>query len=93
MSSRDGRTPRRSGGNCGFHLSREECESSILLVSGNISSHQIIVGCAFVSDSWWLQIMDESRKNRLSDLRTLERWHQRDTPPVGMGRRTVVPRG
>ena len=34
MSSRDGRTPRRSGGNCGFHLSREECESSILLVSG-----------------------------------------------------------
>ena len=44
MSSRDGRTPRRSGGNCGFHLSREECESSILLVSGNISSHQIIVG-------------------------------------------------
>ena len=35
----------------------------------------------------------ESRKNRLSDLRTLERWHQRDTPPAGMGRRTVVPRG
>ena len=54
MSSRDGRTPRRSGGNCGFHLSREECESSILLVSGNISSHQIlsrsnrILGCDIV---------------------------------------------
>ena len=37
--------------------------------------------------------VDESRKNRLLDLRTLERWHQRDTPPAGMGRRTVVPRG
>jgi hypothetical protein len=49
MSSRDGRTPRRSGGNCGFHLSREECESSILLVSGNISSHQIIVGWDIVT--------------------------------------------
>ena len=37
--------------------------------------------------------VDESEKKRLSDLRTLEQWHQRDTSPVGMGRRTVVPRG
>ena len=32
-------------------------------------------------------------KTDFLDLRTLERWHQRDTPPAGMGRRTVVPRG
>jgi hypothetical protein len=39
------------------------------------------------------RFVDESRKNRLSDLPTLERWHQRDTSPVGMGSRTVVPHG
>ena len=39
------------------------------------------------------RIRAHREKNRLLDLRTLERWHQRDTPPAGMGRRTVVPRG